>query len=58
MNGQMHLALWGFALLILLAGIAGLVFFFSGIKRVFHGRLAGGGGRVLLGLLLFFVFAF
>ena len=58
MNDQMHLALWGFALLILLAGIAGIVFFFGGIKRVFHGRLAGGGGRVLLGLLLFFVFAF
>jgi hypothetical protein len=58
MNGQMHLALWGFALLILLAGIAGLVLFFGGIKRVFHGRVAGGGGRVLLGLLLCFVFAF
>lgn len=58
MNGQMHLALWGFAALILLAGIAGLLLFFGGLKHVFHGRFAGGGGRVLLGLLLFFVFAF
>ena len=58
MNGQMHLALWGFAAVILLTGLGGLALFFGGLKRVFHGRLAGGGGRVLLGLLLFFVFAF
>lgn len=58
MNGQMHLALWVFVLLVLLVGIAGLVFFFGGIKRVFHGRFSSGGVRVLLGLLLFFVFAF
>lgn len=58
MNGQMHLALWGFAACILLMGLAGLLLFFGGFKRVFHGHLAGGGGRVLLGLLLFFVFAF
>lgn len=58
MNGQMHLALWGFAAVILVLGLAGIALFFGGIKRVLHGRFAGGGGRVLLGLLLFFVFAF
>ncbi len=58
MNGQMHLALWGFAAVILLLGLAGLLLFFGGIKRVFHGRFAGGSGRILFGLLLFFVFAF
>ena len=58
MNGQMHLALWGFAAVILLLGLAGIVLFFGGIKRVLHARFAGGGARLLLGLLLFFVFAF
>lgn len=58
MNGQMHLALWGFAAVILLLGLAGIALFFGGIKRVFHGRFAGGGARLLLGLLLCFVFAF
>ncbi|HEV2111436.1 MAG TPA: cation/multidrug efflux pump [Gammaproteobacteria bacterium] len=58
MNGQMHLALWGFVAVILLLGLAGIALFFGGIKRVFHGRFAGGGARLLLGLLLCFVFAF
>jgi hypothetical protein len=58
MNGQMHLALWGTIAVIVLIGIAGVVFFFGGLKRLFHGRFAGGGGRMVFGLLLFFVFAF
>src|SRR5579872_2369098 len=58
MNGQMHLALWGFAAVILLLGLAGIGLFFGGIKRMLHARFAGGGARLLLGLLLFFVFAF
>src|SRR5215469_9663194 len=58
MNGQMHLALWGFAAVVVLFGVAGIALSFGGIKRVLHGRFAGGGGRLLFGLLLFFVFAF
>jgi len=58
MNGQMHLALWGFAAVILLLGLAGIVCFFGGVKRIFHGRFAGGGGRMLFGLLLLSIFAF
>ena len=58
MNGQMPLALWIFCLVVLLLGLAGLALVFGGLKRFFHGKFAGGGGRVILGLLFFFVFAF
>lgn len=58
MNGQMHLALWGTLAVVVLFGLAGVLLFFGGLKCILRGRLAGGGGRVLLGLLLFFVFAF
>lgn len=57
MNGQMHLALWGTIAVIVLMGIAGVVCFFGGLKRLFHGRFVGGGGRMVFGLLLFCVFA-
>ena len=58
MNGQIHLALWVTAAVVVLVGLAGAVLFFGGLKRLFHGRFAAGGGRAIFGLLLFFVFAF
>ncbi len=57
MNGQMHLALWGFAAVVLLVGLAGLLLLVSGLKRLVHGKLVGGGGRVLLALVFLFAFA-
>jgi hypothetical protein len=54
----MHLALWGFCLVVVLLGLLGLVLFFGGFKRLFHGHVAGGGGRIVMGLLFLFVFAF
>ncbi|HLW75299.1 MAG TPA: cation/multidrug efflux pump [Gammaproteobacteria bacterium] len=58
MNGQMHLALWGFCLVAVLAGVAGLLLVLGGFKRFFHGKFVGGGGRVLFGLVLLSAFAF
>jgi hypothetical protein len=58
MNGQLHLALWGFGLLVVLAGVGGLALILGGFKRFFHGHFAGGGGRVLFGLALLLAFAF
>ncbi|MGE5624450.1 MAG: cation/multidrug efflux pump [Bacillota bacterium] len=58
MNGQMHFALWGFCAVVVLVGLAGVFMVLGGLKRVFHGRLAGGGGRVIFGLLFLFLFAF
>jgi hypothetical protein len=58
MNGQMHLALWVFCLLVVLAGVGGLALVLGGLKRFFHGRLVGGGGRMLFGLVLLLAFAF
>ena len=58
MNGQMHLALWGFCVLVLVAGVAGLALLLGGLKRFFHGKFVGGGGRVLFGLVLLLAFAF
>ncbi len=58
MNGDMHLALWGFCLVVVLLGIAGLLLVAGGFKRIFHAHFAGGGGRIVLGLLFLFVFAF
>lgn len=54
----MHLALWGFCLVVVLLGLLGLMLFFGGFKRLFHGHVAGGGGRIVFGLLFLFVFAF
>ena len=58
MNGQMPTALWITLAVVVLLGLAGVVLFFGGLKRLFHGHFAGGGGRVIFGLLLFFIFAF
>lgn len=58
MNGQLHLALWSFCLLVVLAGVGGVALVLGGFKRFFHGRFLGGGGRMLFGLVLFLAFAF
>jgi hypothetical protein len=57
MNGQLHLALWGFCLLVVMAGVGGLALILGSFKRFFHGRLLGGGGRMLFGLVLLLAFA-
>lgn len=54
----MHLALWGLCLVVVLLGLLGLMLFLGGFKHLFHGRFAGGGGRIVFGLLFLFVFAF
>src|SRR5215469_281496 len=58
MNGQLHLALWGFCFVVVLLGIAGLVLLLGGLKRFFHGKPVAGGGRTVFGLMLLVVFAF
>lgn len=57
MNGQLHVALWVFCLLVLLAGAGGLALLLGGLKRFFRGKFVGGGGRALLGLVLLLAFA-
>ena len=57
MGDDMNLALWGFCLVVVLLGVAGLVLFFGGFKRLFHGHMAGGGARILFGLVLILGFA-
>ncbi len=47
----------GAAVLVILAGI-GLVWFFSGLTRLLHGRIFNGPGRSLVGLVLMLVVAF
>lgn len=54
----MHLALWGLYLVVVLLGLLGLMLFLGGFKHLFHGRFAGGSGRIVFGLLFLFVFAF
>ena len=56
MAGEMHLALWGFCLVVVMVGLWGLLLFFGGIKRLFHGHFASGGGRILFGLVFLFAF--
>jgi len=58
MTGGMHLALWGFCLVVVLVGLSGLMLFFGGFKRLFHGHFASGGSRILFGLVFLFAFAF
>jgi len=58
MAGDMHLALWGFCLVVVLVGLSGLMLFFGGFKRLFHGHIASGGSRILFGLVFLFAFAF
>ncbi|HSN18757.1 MAG TPA: cation/multidrug efflux pump [Gammaproteobacteria bacterium] len=53
-----HYALWGFCLVVTLLGLWGLMLFFGGFRRLFHGRMAAGGSRIMFGLLFLFVFAF
>jgi hypothetical protein len=55
---DVHYALWGTCLVVVLLGLWGLTLFFGSFKRLFHGRVASGGLRMLFGLLLLFVFAF
>jgi len=58
MTGGMRLALWGFCLVVVLVGLSGLMLFFGGFKRLFHGHFASGGSRILFGLVFLFAFAF
>ena len=55
---DVHYALWGLCLLLVLLGLWGLALFFGGFKRLFHGHMASGGSRIVFGLLFLFVFAF
>lgn len=55
---DVHYALWGFCLVVVLLGLWGLLLFFGGFRRLFHGHFGAGGSRVVFGLLFLFVFAF
>ena len=55
---DVHYALWGFCLVVVLLGLWGLALFFGGFKRLFRGHMASGGSRMVFGLLFLFVFAF
>lgn len=55
---DVHYALWGLCLVVVLLGLWGLTLFFGGFKRLVHGHMASGGSRVVFGLLFLFVFAF
>ena len=55
---DVHYALWGLCLVVVLLGLWGLVLFFGSFKRLFKGQMASGGSRMLFGLLFLFVFAF
>jgi hypothetical protein len=53
----MHLALWGFCAVVVLVGLLGLMLFFGGFKRLFHGRFGSGSFRILFGLVFMVGFA-
>ena len=55
---DVHYALWGLCLVVVLLGLWGLLLFFGGFTRLLHGHMASGGPRVVFGLLFLFVFAF
>lgn len=55
---DMHFALWGLCLVVVLLGLWGLMLFFTSFKRLFRGQLASGGSRLVFGLLFLFAFAF
>jgi len=55
---DVHYALWGLCLVVVLLGLWGLALFFGGFKRLLHGHMASGGSRIVFGLLFLFVFAF
>jgi len=55
---DVHYALWGLCLVVVLLGLWGLMLFFGSFKRLFKGHLAAGGSRMVFGLLFLMVFAF
>lgn len=55
---DVHYALWGACLVVVILGLWGLTLFFGGFKRLFQGHFASGGSRMVFGLLFLFVFAF
>ncbi|HEY3644461.1 MAG TPA: cation/multidrug efflux pump [Gammaproteobacteria bacterium] len=55
---DVHYALWIFCLVVVLLGLGGVALFLGGFKRLFHGRVAAGGSRIVFGLLFLMVFAF
>ena len=55
---DVHYALWGLCLVLVLLGLWGLMLFFGGCNRLLHGHMGSGGSRVVFGLLFLFVFAF
>src|ERR1700741_5220470 len=55
---DVHYALWGLCLVVVLLGLWGVALFFGGFKRLFHGHMASGSSRIMFGLLFLFVFAF
>lgn len=54
----MQYAMWGFCLAVVLVGLLGLVLFFGGFKRLFHGRVGSGGLRILFGMVFLLGVAF
>lgn len=55
---DVHYALWGFCLVVVLLGLWGFALFFDSFKRLLQGHFASGGSRLVSGLLLLSVFAF
>lgn len=55
---DVHYALWGLCLVVVVLGLWGLMLLFGGFDRLLHGHVASGGSRAVLGLLFLFVFAF
>lgn len=52
MSFQVPASLWITGLVVALIALIGLVLFFGGWKRVFHGKVTNGFGRVIIGAIL------